>query len=96
MTRSRFTDLHRMARLGNLGSLTFAAGSSFDWFLTQVYDLRFPHIGDDKHFGWPRQFDSLRQSTANRLKWKRQSAYAARIRFCSRCKSTHHDQHDCE
>lgn len=95
MTRATFKELHRTARLGNLGTLTFAAGDLYQWFLTQVYDLRFPHVGDDRHFGWPRQFDSLRQSTAQRLKWKRQAAYVAHVRFCSRCKTTHHEYHDC-
>jgi hypothetical protein len=95
MNQIKFRELHRTARLGNLGTLSFSAGSLYDWFLTQVYDLRFPHIGDDKHFGWPRCFDSLRHSTATRLKWKRQKAYVSHIKFCSRCKCEHHEYHDC-
>lgn len=95
MTRETFHMLHRQARLGNLGSLTFQAGQLYYWFLENVYDLRFPHLGNDRHFGWPKCFDSLRQSTRNRLAWKRQSEYVAQITFCSICKTHHHRHHEC-
>ena len=50
MTRERFKELHRAARVGNLGTLACTLpGKLYQWFLTEVYDLRFPHIGDDRH-----------------------------------------------
>lgn len=94
MTRTTYNRLHRMARMGNLGSLTVAAGQSYYWFLEEVYDIRFPHVGDSRH-NVPHTFDPLRVSTRQRLAQRRQRAYMARIKFCPRCHSTHHDQHDC-
>lgn len=95
MTRELFKELHRIARMGNLGTLTFRAGDAYYWFLEQVYDIRFPHVGDSRH-NVPRSFDPLRVSTRNRLAWKRQKAYVANIRFCKRCHREHHQYHDCE
>lgn len=95
MNRERFRHLHRTARLGNLGTLTFEAGARYYWFLENVYDLRYPHLGSDRHAFW-RTCDTLQ--TANivrRTKWERQSRYAANIKFCPRCKGTHHQHHDC-
>jgi hypothetical protein len=94
MTRSTYKTLHRTARLGNLGSLTFSAGEHYYWFLEEVYDIRFPHIGDSRH-NVPRTFDPLQVSTRHRLAWKRQRTYLERVKFCARCHSVHHDQHDC-
>lgn len=49
MTRERFKTLHRAARLGDLGSLACTLpGDVYQWFLREVYDLRFPHFGEDR------------------------------------------------
>jgi len=58
-TRQRFADLHRQARLGNLGCLATSLGrAQYEWLLTEVYDLRHPHVGSDRHLR-RRNFDSL-------------------------------------
>ena len=45
MSRERFRVRHRHARLGNLGTLAMSmSGVCFQWFLTEVYDLRFPQL----------------------------------------------------
>ncbi len=91
MTRERFKELHRTARLQKLGTLAFTAGEWYDWFLTEVFDLR---IGK-AYLSVPRSFDVLAWSTANRLAWKRQRDYASQICLCSRCKGYHHRGRDC-
>lgn len=60
MTKSQYQIRHQAARAGNLGTLacSLCGPAEFQWFLTQVYDLRFPHIGDSRH-NVPRTFDSL-------------------------------------
>lgn len=59
MTRERFKHFHRVARVGGLGTLATALDNRrFQWFLTQVYDLRFPRIRDLRID--TRSFDSLR------------------------------------
>ena len=86
----------REARLGNLGSLAMSVSNDrYNWLLHEVYDIRFPRLGNDRHFGWPRCFDPLKTSTANRLRWKRQAAYVAQIKFCPRCQSSHHQFQEC-
>ena len=95
MSKTKFKELHRLARIGNLGTLTFTAGDLYHWFLTEVYDLRFPHVGDGRHGHLPWTFDPLRVSTADRLKWKRQRDYVAGIKLCCRCKSMHHQNAEC-
>lgn len=96
MTRTLHYDLHRTARLGNLGTLTVRAGELYYWYLENVYDLRFPHVGDGRHGHLPHTFDALRVSAAQRLRWKRQSAYVAHVKLCRRCHSVHHEHHDCD
>ncbi|PWU21767.1 MAG: hypothetical protein C5B50_01015 [Verrucomicrobia bacterium] len=50
LSRQAFRFNHRQARLGNLGLLAVSlTPKSYQWFLTQVYDLRYPHIGDERH-----------------------------------------------
>lgn len=57
--RQNYLKLHRLARLGSLGTVCFETSwNEYQWFLTQVYDLRFPHIGDGRHH-MPRTFDPL-------------------------------------
>ena len=94
MKRETFSELHRTARLGNLGTLACRAGELYDWFLTEVYDLRFPHVGDRRYLTVT-TFDSLRVSTARRLAWRRQAEYAAHVKYCRSCLSVHHEHHDC-
>jgi hypothetical protein len=61
MKQSMFKYYHRQARLGLLGTLSAQVPSGwYQWFLREVYDLRFPHIGDSRHNNLPRTFDSLR------------------------------------
>jgi len=59
MQKSTFKACYQMARLGALGPLCFAAGARYQWLLTQVYDLRFPHIGDERHGMNGRNFDEM-------------------------------------
>jgi hypothetical protein len=62
MSRELYRTRHRHARIGNLGMLAMSmSGLCFEWFLTQVYDLRHPRIGSERHPAFPRSFDSLRQ-----------------------------------
>ncbi len=50
MNRDKFKSFHRQARLGNLGSLAMSVSNSlYGWLLSEVYDPRFPHVGDDRH-----------------------------------------------
>lgn len=61
MNRNTYKERHRIARLGNLGTLACSSGCTrgeYQFFLREVYDLRFPHIGDSRHNVW-RSFDSL-------------------------------------
>ena len=61
MNRSAFYFRHRLARLGNLGTLASTLHPVvYLWFFQQVYCLRFPHVGDDRHGMNGRTFDSLR------------------------------------
>lgn len=65
MTRERFKELHRAARAGNLGTLACTLPDKlYHWFLLEVYDLRFPHVGDDRRrvdeLIQRRAFDSMR------------------------------------
>lgn len=61
MNREFFRQFHAMARKGCLGSLAMSVtGNFYVWFLREVYDLRFPHIGDDRHaLNRVRSFDNL-------------------------------------
>ena len=98
MTKHTYIELNRVARLGNLGTLCFSAGSLYDWFLANVYDLRFPHCGADHHAlnGAKGGFDSYRNGNFLwALKWKRQQRQAANIKFCTSCKSHHHFAESC-
>ena len=50
MTRAKYYEHHRQARLGNLGPLAMVLNSqAYRWFLYEVYDLRHPHVGQDRH-----------------------------------------------
>ena len=96
MTREKFKSLHRTARLGNLGTLTVTSGDDYYWFLEQVYDLRFPHVGDNRHaVNSVRTFDTLRFNSVKRARWQRQCAYVNQITFCSTCKSHHNRFQPC-
>jgi hypothetical protein len=69
--RHWYTRCHRIARIGNLGTLAMSLSEpQYQWFLTQVYDLRFPHIGSERHMN-RRTFDSLRQGVRARRLNKR-------------------------
>ena len=58
--RLEFRHRHRLARLGALGTLaTSLSSEKYEWFLCEVYDLRFPHVGSCRHRN-NRSFDSLR------------------------------------
>lgn len=94
MNQEKYRALHRLARTACLGSLTFEAGSLYDWFLTQVYDLRYPHVGDRRYVP-QRTFDSLTFNCVQRLKWRRQQARMAQIRLCAKCKGYHHQFEEC-
>jgi hypothetical protein len=65
MTKNQYKIYYRNARLGNLETLAFCAKKYFQWFLHEVYDLRFPLIGDKKglennsRFAYHKTFDSL-------------------------------------
>ncbi len=66
MTRTRYYQMHRLARLGNLGSLSCSAPRAmFSWFLREIYELRNPRIGDHRHLA-ARTFDSLRGKMTRR------------------------------
>ena len=68
LSRRSYYEFHRIARLGNLGTLACRMESSaYQWFLREVYDLRFPHIGDDRH-NFPRTFCSFRGRMVRRGK----------------------------
>ena len=96
MNKDTFRSLARTARLGNLGTLTFAAGELYDWFLENVYDLRFPHVGDDRRAMNVRTFDSYRNGNFLwALKFKRQGRYVSNVCFCPICKGHHHYAHPC-
>ena len=59
LTREKYMASHRIARIGCLGTLSaYSSREDFDWFLKEVFDLRFPRIGDRKP--WKKSFDSLR------------------------------------
>ena len=92
--RKRFKELHRIARLGNLGTLTFRAGNDYDWFLTEVYDIRHPRIGGGRHC-CPGSFDSLALGTVRRERIRRNIIHAQGIKFCQLCKGWHHVRRDC-
>lgn len=67
-SRARYYQFHRIARLGNLGTLACSmAQERYQWFLREVYDLRFPHVGNDRHT-FPRTFCSLRGGLVRRAK----------------------------
>jgi hypothetical protein len=75
MSPSNYKAAHRLARIGNLGTLAMSTGAMFPHFLSQ-FDLRFPRIGSRSQ--WPRTFDSLRQG----VKVRRLSAsYVSRKRL---------------
>jgi hypothetical protein len=68
LTRNRFREYHRIARLGILGTLACRMEPApYQWFLREVYDLRFPRIGDERH-NFPRTFCSLRGRMVRRGK----------------------------
>lgn len=59
MNRETYRTIHRIARMGCLGTLSaYSSRKDFYWFLKEVFDLRFPRIGDRKP--WQKSFDSLR------------------------------------
>ena len=69
--RTRFRSLARQARLGNLGTLAMSLPrSEYDWYLHNVYDLRYPHVGDDRHLR-VRTFDSLQSGAKVRLRYRK-------------------------
>ncbi len=72
MPRRAYVVHHRTARNGNLGPLACSMhAETYQWFLCEVYDLRFPHIGDDRHpLNRIRSFDSLGGGFRVRL-WNR-------------------------
>ena len=65
MTKNQYKICCRNARLGNLGTLALYTKNHFQWFLREVYDLRFPLIGDERglrnssRFVYHKTFDSL-------------------------------------
>ena len=76
--RDKFKSFHRQARLGNLGPLAMSVSNSlYGWLLHEVYDPRFPHVGDDRH--------AMRDRIANfgRTAGKTQNAFLAALRITS-------------
>lgn len=58
MNRETYYRNARLARIGALGTLAMSLSYRwYQWFLVEVYDLRFPHIGDGRQL--PESFDSL-------------------------------------
>lgn len=61
MSKKQYLALHRQARLQNLGTLACTLSrKQYDWFLHEVYDLRFPCLGVTPQSYWRKGFDSLR------------------------------------
>jgi hypothetical protein len=50
MKKESFKNLYRLARCGSLCSVACMTDSKeiYNWFLYEVYDLRFPRIGDKR------------------------------------------------
>lgn len=94
MNATKYRDLHRTARLGNLGTLTLTAGNDFYWFLENVYDIRFPHVGSNRHC-LPETFDTLRGGTVRQHKLRRALEYQREVTLCPHCKGYHHRRRDC-
>ncbi len=68
----RFVEQHRQARLGNLGTLaTSVARDRYEWLLSEVYDLRHPRVGTQRH---------LRQRTFDPLRGRRQTQAGTAVR----------------
>ena len=60
MNREQFKSKYRQARIGNLGTLACTTSNRlYHWLLTEVYDVRFPHVGSERHglngfrYEWP-------------------------------------------
>lgn len=61
ITKQRYFELHRQARLQNLGTLACTLPrEQYDYFLHEVYDLRFPCVNIQPQSYWKRGFDRLR------------------------------------
>lgn len=61
MNRTQYLKFHRLARRGDLGTLAVqTAWPVYQFFLTEVHDLRFPRVGDNRHALNGARFDTLR------------------------------------
>jgi hypothetical protein len=77
MNRSIFRALCRQARMGNLGTLaTSLPRPLYIFFFAEVYDLRFPRIGNERH-AFPQTFDCLASRN-----WVRGSLRKVNGRLC--------------
>jgi len=75
MTRTKYREVHRLARLGAIGTLMFSmSDADYQSIALPVFDLRLGWRSFSKHPRWPRTFDSLRQGVKTRH-WK-QLGYA--------------------
>lgn len=50
MTRAKWYENHRLARIGNLGTLACTTRQEDYRLFFAVYCSRYPHIGSDRHF----------------------------------------------
>ena len=83
MTRDSYRRFHRLARCGALGTLaTTTDRDSYQWFLSEVYDTRHPHIGDDRHEAARHTWDPLAR---NPVKMRRLRGASQLRAYLSRC-----------
>lgn len=70
--RRQYYIVHRQVRLSNLGSVAMRVrGDLYAWLFANVFETRFPRIGDDRHaLNRVRSYDSLRCGVKFRL-WVR-------------------------
>jgi hypothetical protein len=59
LPQALFRQRHRQARLGQLCTLAASVRrTEYEWFLSDVYDLRHPRVGCNRHLS-RRTFDTL-------------------------------------
>jgi hypothetical protein len=68
MTRARYTEVSRLARLGALGKLACTLKpSDYQTIALPIFDLRLGWRSFSKHPRWPRTFDDLRDAKRRRM-----------------------------
>jgi hypothetical protein len=68
MTKTRYTEVSRLARLGALGTLCFSlTPKDYQTIALPIFDLRLGWRSFSKHPRWPRTFDDLRDAKRRRM-----------------------------